>query len=237
MLRWLLTDFAELERNGITQSPSRILGDAELAAYQAFPSEKRRQDWLLGRWTAKRVVSRLAGHTRPAEDYLRNIQVLRTETGEPSVVFPNRQGLPPVVLSISHAGGKCFVAATDDRTCRIGVDLEPIEMRHHGLVRDFFTEAERETVHSSPDDVTDLVTNLIWCAKEAALKVLGVGLSVSSFSIECLPDLTHFRSGFWQRCDTQVRDLPANSRAKQTVRSNWTVRDGFVLVLSLGESR
>jgi 4'-phosphopantetheinyl transferase len=72
----------------------------------------------------------------------------------------------------------------------VGCDLELVEPRTPGFVRDVLTDAERRHVERA-DAVGrhDEAANLLWSAKESALKLLGTGLRRDTGSVEVVvPD-------------------------------------------------
>ena len=73
-----------------------------------------------------------------------------------------------------------------DRSPAVGCDLELVEPRTPGFVADFLTAAEQQSVASRPDP--DAAANLIWSAKESALKVLQTGLRRDTRSVEVAVD-------------------------------------------------
>ncbi len=69
----------------------------------------------------------------------------------------------------------------------LGIDLEIIEPRTNAFVADFFTPAKWAYVDALNEvDRRHEAANLIWSAKEAALKVQQVGLWVDTRTVEVL---------------------------------------------------
>lgn len=64
-----------------------LLTPAEQAVFEGLKSDKRRRDWLLGRWTGKRLVQALAegyfciGHGVPLDA----VEILPAEIGRAHV--------------------------------------------------------------------------------------------------------------------------------------------------------
>jgi 4'-phosphopantetheinyl transferase len=85
---------------------------------------------------------------------------------------------------LSHREGRVLVALSDDPGAEVGVDLELVEPRSDGFVREWFTPAEVARVEDAPPSERDLLVTVIWSAKEAALKVLGLGLAVDTRGVE-----------------------------------------------------
>ena len=74
----------------------------------------------------------------------------------------------------------------------LGVDLEIVEDRSATFVADYFTPAEQAFIHGCGAPGSDgwaWSANLLWSAKEAALKVLRVGLRADTRSVEVTLDL------------------------------------------------
>jgi 4'-phosphopantetheinyl transferase len=190
---------------GISQSRSwwPRLCSAERQVLGRFSIERRRDDWLLGRLTVKAllgdVITGRAG-VRPAAQ---GIFIDREPSGAPlarvapegPMLAGHRSGAPlPVAISISHAGGHALGGACwlDEEhaaaaSIGLGVDLEQVSSRSQAFVSDFFTDRERDWCAAADPEQRDVRVNLVWSAKEALLKALGVGLSADTRTVECLP--------------------------------------------------
>ena len=185
---------------------------------------KRRNEYLTRRWTAKQAVAAVLGLDGAPASVTR-IEVRHRQTGAPHVHLDGRAA--PVEVSISDRAGwaVCLVgpaAGTESGT--VGVDLEVVEPRSDGFVADFFTAAEHEHVRALADpDLRHEAANLIWSAKEAALKVQQVGLRVDTRTVEVqLRD--ERRSDGW---------APMNVTAAAGPMAGWWRRDGdFVLTVA-----
>lgn len=150
--------------------------------------DKRRRDWLLGRWTAKRLLQSYLQQTHTGETPLAAITIGNDEDGAP---YGMTQARLPVSLAVSHSHGHalCAVVASSQagaqRTTQtmLGCDLEYIETREPSFVRGFFTEEEMAAFAATthPDE---LVT-AIWSAKESVLKAIRTGLRVDTRRITC----------------------------------------------------
>jgi len=135
----------------------------------------RRRKWLLGRIVAKRLVRQVSGEPDLADDH---ISVLNQPSGEPFVLIEGRGGWT-FPISLSHRSEIGMAAAPTDRQARIGADLETVEPRDSALVRQFFTDDESALVDASGDD-RNLTIARIWSAKEAVLKLVGLGLRIDT---------------------------------------------------------
>lgn len=151
----------------------------EAARLSSMRFPKRRLESRLGRWTAKSAVAR-ALELGVDEDGLRSVAVRNAVDGAPEV-FVCDQPAPVVISMTDRADWAVCVVATG--VAAVGCDLELVEPRSHRFVEDWFTPAEREFVASSPGE-HDLWANLIWSAKESALKVLRQGLRLDTRTVE-----------------------------------------------------
>ena len=141
---------------------------------------KRRCDWRLGRWTAKRAVAVYFGMRQDAQS-LAFIEIRPAPSGAPKVYI--KDALARVSVSLSHRGGvaMCAVAAADTE---LGCDLETVEPRSEAFVCDYFTEEEQKAVaNCDNEEERNLLVALIWSAKECALKALATGLRADTRSL------------------------------------------------------
>jgi 4'-phosphopantetheinyl transferase len=187
---------------------------------------KRRGDWRLGRWTAKRAVSLYLN--LPADPrFLARIEIRPAASGAPEVFLANEPA--PVTISISHREGRAACAvgqAVPPAFVLLGCDLEIAEPRSNGFAADYFTAAEQELlVQASPADRLRLLA-LLWSAKESVLKALRVGLRLDTRCVAVDPfagqvsggsDWRPLRahhngqvlSGWWRQTGNLVRTMVA----------------------------
>ena len=149
-------------------------GETLLLSGMQFP--KRRTDWRLGRWTAKRALAArldLPGDVRS----LANIEIRNASSGEPEVFLLNQRA--DATISLSHRAGiaLCTIALS---ASSLGCDLEMIEPHSDAFVTDYFTVREQELVVQASMEQRPLLMALIWSAKESALKALHVGLRLDT---------------------------------------------------------
>jgi 4'-phosphopantetheinyl transferase len=173
-------------------------GDAWLAGSERevvarFRVDKRRADWRLGRWTAKRLLVPCLDLER-APDTFPRITISPADDGAPEA-YLDGQSLD-LVLSISHSAGLAAAAIAPAGTA-LGCDLERIRSLRPATVHDHFTDAERDFVESRIDDERSLLATLVWSAKESALKALRSGMRLDTRDVEVE---TPFEScaGAWQ---------------------------------------
>ncbi len=142
---------------------------------------KRRTEYLLRRYAGKSAVAAAIGLPGdPAT--LGRVGVLNRRTGAPYVqVDGSDLGLD---ISLTDRAGWAVCLVGPDLGA-VGCDLEIVEPRSAGFVRDFLTPAEQAVVAAWPGpDGWDSAANLIWSAKESALKVLRTGLRADTRTVE-----------------------------------------------------
>lgn len=213
MLRWLVRGEEALPND------LRWLTSDEAAHAQAMRFTKRRTESLLRRLAAKQAVAATLGLGRgvdPTTDALTRIEVLHDPNGAPFVLLDGASC--HLAISISDRAGWA-IAMTGPGP--FGCDLELVEPRSPGFRRQFLTGPERHYVASRPDAPARVVaTNLLWSAKESALKVRGSGLSRDTRDL----DVTIH--------DGQARDWAALEVrcVDGAVFPGWWRRDGRYLV-------
>ena len=177
LIYWNLVDSSQLPES------NAWLSEEELQQLQIFRFEKRRKDWLLGRWTAKRLIQSVSAK----EDDLSNDQIcIKNETsGAPYAMINGEQ--MSASLSISHRGNLASTAICTDPDISIGIDLEEIESKSRGFIEDYFTTPESEYVFALPQMQQALAASLLWSGREAILKALQTGLQYDTreIAIQC----------------------------------------------------
>lgn len=155
------------------------LSAAERSRAGALRYTKRRTDFLLGRWTLKLAVARVFGWPEDP-GVLARIEGRTALTGAPRLYVDGQPADRGVSLSDRAGCAVCLIAASP---VAVGCDVEVVEPRSDAFVRDYLTQAEQRLA-TPPGPARDLAANLIWSAKESALKVLGTGLRLDTRSAE-----------------------------------------------------
>lgn len=178
---------------------------------------KRRTDWRLGRWTAKRALA-ICLNVLDDRQALAKIEIHAAPSGAPEV-FLTRQP-SPINISLSHCSGKaiCAVALS---AVSLGCDLERIEPHSDAFVADYFTAEEQVLIaRSSAADRSRLLA-MLWSGKESALKALHAGLRLDTRSvIVSLSDSSPSLNG-WHPLRVQYAD-------GQVFHGWWQHAGGFV---------
>ena len=242
MIHWLIqsaNDCPELAADAVLAG---WLHPAEQAKLATLKTAKRRQDWLLGRLTAKQLIQTVMGGALP----LPAIEIHNGDKGDPMVncqwsmvngqwstggaQSPISNLQPPISLSISHSRGHAFCAVVERPFSPLGADLEWVETRLDGFAEDYFTAAECERVYRADEGMRYVLITAVWSAKEAALKALHLGLTVDTRAVECLIEPVAERPLNWLpfkvRCENGRLPQPAPA-----LTGWWRTWNNFVLTL------
>src|SRR5215831_16948534 len=114
----------------------------EAARLSGMRFAKRRNDWRLGRWTAKRALA-VYLNVPAHPEALAEIEIRPAPSGAPEVFFANQPA--PVTVSLSHRA-RTAICAVAMSGAALGCDLEIIEPRSEGFLTDFFTTEEEALV-------------------------------------------------------------------------------------------
>lgn len=193
------------------------LSAGEMLFFEGLRFAKRRADWRLGRWTAKRAVSICLGS--PAfHSSLASMEVRSAASGVPEVFIADAPA--PVTISLSHRNGRalCVVTAAG---ADLGCDLELIEARSDAFVADYFTAEEQAFVARQPAAERAHILALLWSAKESALKALHAGLRLDTRSVRVDLLDTYSSGGIW-------RPLQVVHSAGRLFHGWWQNADGMV---------
>jgi phosphopantetheinyl transferase (holo-ACP synthase) len=230
MFRYVLVRASEIDSLAHGQAWPGLLSPREEGILAGLGIVPRRRKWLLGRIAAKRLVKEVMS----APDFPKHhISVLNQPSGEPFVLIEGKGGWE-YPISLSHRSQIGMAAVPTIQTSRIGADLETIEPRDEALVRQFFTDSESGSVELSGDD-RNLVMARIWSAKEAVLKLLGLGLRIDTRGVVVnlvgnrFPDCPEG----WEPIDVKVvANLPRQDML-QNLRVCWRRESDCVLTVAV----
>jgi 4'-phosphopantetheinyl transferase len=174
-VRWLARGMHEVPESADWLSPT------ESARLATLRFAKRRTEVRLARWTAKQAIARALDLDDDART-LALIELRAAPSGAPVPFIADERA--PVAVSLTDRAdwAVCVVGPAD---LAVGCDLELVEARTDTFVRDWFTPAEQDLVFAAdPGEERHLLANLVWSAKESALKVLQTGLRRDTRSVE-----------------------------------------------------
>jgi 4'-phosphopantetheinyl transferase len=159
------------------------LSEEERKIAARFRAPKRRADWRLGRWTAKRC---LCAYLKQENIVLPALEIRAAADGAPEAFYSGRRAA--VSISISHSRDRSLCAAGPPGM-PVGCDLEWVEAREANFAADYFTPEEIAFVLQAPVG-RELAETLVWSAKETALKILRKGLTRDTRSVCIQPDFS-----------------------------------------------
>jgi 4'-phosphopantetheinyl transferase len=223
------------------------LSPNEQALLNAMRFAQRRNDWRLGRWTAKNALALYFLYLKLPSDpqVLASIEIRAAPSGAPEAYLSNQPAA--ATISLSHRAGMAACAVTA-AGLELGCDLERVEARSEAFVADYFTTAEQSLIaHASVADRPRLLA-ILWSAKESALKALHQGLRLDTRSVivspsEALWNLHGWSAmrvsqadgrtfcGWWQHADGLVRTVVAAPPPNTPIRLHgpYTVPDAVSL--------
>ena len=171
------------------------LSAAERSRQERMRFTKRRTEYRLRRYAGKRAVAAALELTDRLADpqRLASVELLNRPGGAPFVRLDGEDVAVDVSLTDRAGLAVCLVGPEGTMASgTLGVDLEIVEDRSATFVADYFTPAEQAFIHGCGAPGSDgwaWSANLLWSAKEAALKVLRVGLRADTRSVEVTLDL------------------------------------------------
>ncbi len=136
--------------------------------YDGLKFEKRRKDYSLGRYVAKRSVGLFSG-----EKDLSRIEIKNGVFNQPIVKYGNEQNLQVSISHCEHMGAA--VAFQEDHP--MGIDIERISSKTAKIIESQIDEDEKELIRNR-ERTPDFMLILLWTSKESLSKVLKTGLTV-----------------------------------------------------------
>ena len=155
---------------------------AELAELDAMP-ERRRRDRISGRLAAKKALAAHFSAEYGWDAEPREMELSNDGDGRPKLTLPKGAPAPVPYFSISHCteGAAAAVGAPGRR---VGVDIEVVVARPQEVIA--FVSAPGED-RAAPPSNPDAQARL-WTGKEAALKLLGLGLDADARDVAVAAD-------------------------------------------------
>lgn len=197
--------------------------------------EKRRRDWLLGRYTTKSLIQDYLSDSYGQKVPMRNIEIDNYDDGAPFYRIIGVKEFQDLYISISHSHETALCAISDSA---IGIDIEFVEVRSDAFIRDFFSEEELRFISGVDTSLKHVLTNLIWSAKESILKVFHLGLTVDTRYVTCIPKEKNPREEvmyeFGIKLDDKIYSKIENHLKQKSLKGCWQIKDGFVYTFAVG---
>ncbi|HRW19561.1 MAG TPA: 4'-phosphopantetheinyl transferase superfamily protein [Dermatophilaceae bacterium] len=223
-MHWLAVTEAQVPAGTAWLSPV----EAARAAGMRFT--KRRSEYRLRRYAGKRAVSAQLRWDLD-EGSLAAVEVLNRPGGAPYAVVAGADLGLDISLTDRAGAAVCLVGPAGTMGHgTLGVDLEIVEPRSAGFVADYLTASEQVWVREGGPVGSigwDVRANLLWSAKESALKVLRVGLRADTRWVQVQVS-TELRPDGW--APLQVQLVEPGHAASGEVFPGWWRRDGAYLL-------
>lgn len=159
---------------------SIILDQLEEKMFDRYQSNYKKLEFLTGRLLIKKVLGKLLclppNRVSLIKDKYGKLYLSRTTLG-----YTNKSDLH---FNLSHSNNMLILAVSE--VAEIGVDIEDIRQDHLNIMSSVFVEEEINFVKAQKDrKKMQECFYRIWTRKEARLKAVGIGLSISplSFSV------------------------------------------------------
>lgn len=148
-------------------SVGEVLARGEQEELTTLTHPGRRREWLAARIAVKWLLIQ-----RGVIATWRDAEVRKDGSGKPFVVLVADGQSLPLDISISHKGELAVAALARVPAVRIGVDLEVLSSRPERLKNAFEHPSDALSEIRRPDPYF----TILWTLKEAAAKVLGLGV-------------------------------------------------------------
>lgn len=181
-----------------------LLNRAEQDRAGRFRFERDRRRFIVARANLRQILSCYLNHN--AQD----ISFVYGPYGKPALDFAQNKG--NLQFNLSHSKDWAIYAITQHRA--VGVDIEAVrsELAWQNLVGQFFSEHERTFIQQAPESIQQQLFFQGWTRKEAVLKAIGCGLSLSPEWVE-----------------VGLSSIPSNYFIQQSWRANkyynWSIYD------------
>jgi 4'-phosphopantetheinyl transferase len=158
-----------LQHRGLAELGTAFLSADELNIYNKFKVDRRRSEFLAGRYIAKESVRLENADLSPNA-----INIVHGVWGFPLIHSP---GLHQATVSIGHTDRCATAIFYSSNTHPVGIDIEEIKSSNLPAFKSFISDVEQELITSRQLPYLDAMY-VIWSAKEAAGKALRVGFTI-----------------------------------------------------------
>jgi len=171
---------------GINSTPMKALSSYELLELESQKYPKRKNEYSLGRYIAKKSVSHFYKDTK-----LNQISIGRGVFNQPVLYCPNN--VNNIQVSISHVSNIAVSIAFPEEH-PLGIDIERISEPTVEALKEKLLEKEIDLLPLVQLDKKTGLT-MLWTVKESLSKVMKTGLTVP-LSIYSVKKINIFESGF-----------------------------------------
>jgi 4'-phosphopantetheinyl transferase len=202
------------------------LSAGEQAHLSTMRFAKRRNDWRLGRWTAKNAVANcleLSSKNRG----LSTVEIRAAKSGAPEVFLSDQPA--GVTISLTHRNGIAACAVSLSAKVALGCDLELVEPHTETFIADYFTEEEQGILSQISAENRFPLVCLLWSAKESALKAVREGLRLDTREMNIQLELADFERSSGPR--VEWHPVVVRSKSHGTFAGWWQLEGNVVRTL------
>lgn len=146
----------------------KILHYDECKYFETLKHSRRKNSFLLGRYSAKKAISVLTGEEEPEKILIKN-----GIFNQPIVIYDSFSNLQ---ISLTHCDDIAASVAFTDLIV-LGIDIERINKRISLRIEDEITKSEKELANSVSHSYESFLM-IIWTIKESISKILKTGLTI-----------------------------------------------------------
>lgn len=231
MLYWLLQSQDAHPSIPRGQAPGKLLTPEERHELAQYTSMVRRRDWLLGRWTAKRLLQQISAQQDGCDVPLSEIAIRTASDGAPVTDFRQPPGGKPFSISLSHSDGYALCGALPGNDVPLGVDLEWVTPHDRALTESYLSPEEEELLDPRVQRLYHLHLNAMWSAKEATFKALRPRERIDLRRIHCLIPPVSVEPQAWIPFRIHFPQDLAARHAAERLTGWWQTLGGFVLTM------
>ena len=218
--RQVLEDKLPLDSDIVSRCADYVLSPSEIETFRSFQQLPKRRQWLAGRIAVKEAVRDLLHNIHGAELANRDIEIGIQASGK---IYINKihSDYPCPIISLTHKDNRVIAIAADSSIySSIGIDLESTDLTDDNLAELVLSQQEQNYIQNLPPEERDFNFKKIWAAKEAAAKVLGLGLPdyLRNLSvIDSSKDMTQFSIEAIMQQKAPAVSLTRKSAPTQTI--------------------
>jgi len=158
-----------LDSSSLADTGTRFLSDEEADIYKEFKVDKRRNEFLAGRYIAKECVRQVFPQLSA-----NLINIIHGVWGFPLI---HTENLYHSTVSIAHTDNYAAALFQTDNRYPAGIDIEEISEANISALEHFITEKERDLISAENFSMLKSL-HIMWSAKEAVAKALKLGFNV-----------------------------------------------------------
>lgn len=161
--------------------------------FQLSPEEKSRAERFKFELHRNRFIASHGFMRKVLARYLNieadKIEYLNGEKGKPCLADSSYYNLNGLQFNLSHTQDLAILAVTKNAALGIDIEYNNRKTDWKGICKRFFTVPEQQALFSLAEEQQEIAFFDLWTRKEAYMKVLGTGLSLSptEFTLTVLP--------------------------------------------------